>query len=162
MGFEQTYIQTGDSEAAEKNAKLAYSIAESRFGSADPALTPILNVLAECYALRGRIAEALRVSEQAAAIGPSAGAHNGTALHNFGALREFSGELRAAADFYRRAIDVKIEALGAEHPHVAFSRAALRRVQRGEQLGSINRLSVGKCLDDPFEALPVQVVGGLR
>jgi hypothetical protein len=77
-------------------------------------------------------------TEQAVAIGPSAGAHYGTALHNLGALREFLGDLRAAADFYRRAVEVKSEALGAEHPYVALSRAALRRVQRGEQLaGSI-------------------------
>ena len=128
------YIQTGDAAAAEESGKLAYSIIESRFGSADPALTPILNVLAECYASRGRVEEALKASEQAVAIGPSAGAHYGTALHNLGALREFSGDLRAAADFYRRAVDVKTKALGAEHPYVALSRAALRRVQRGEQV----------------------------
>jgi tetratricopeptide (TPR) repeat protein len=132
------YIQTSDAAAAEQSGKLAYSIIESRFGSADPALTPILNVLAECYASTGRIAEALKASEHAVAIGSSAGAHYGTALHNLGTLREFSGDLRAAADFYRRAIDAKIGALGAEHPYVALSRAALRRVQRGEQLaGSI-------------------------
>ncbi len=76
----------------------------------------------------------MKVSEEAVAIGPSAAAHYGTALHNLGALREFSGDFPAAAEFYRRAIDVKIEALGAEHPYVALSRAALRRVQRAIQL----------------------------
>jgi hypothetical protein len=62
------YVQTGKAAAAERSAKAAYAIVESRFGSADPSLTPILNVLAY-----------------------------GTALHNLGALREFSGDLMGAA-----------------------------------------------------------------
>lgn len=134
------YIQTGDAAAAERSGKLAYSVIEARLGPADPALTPILNVLTECYASTGRVAEAVSASEQAVAIGPAAGAHYGTALHNLGALREFSGDLQAAANFYRRAIDVKIRVLGAEHPYVALSRAALRRVQHGEQLAGSIRL----------------------
>ena len=128
------YIQTGDAEAAERTGKLAYSIVESRFGPADPALTPILNVLTECYASTGRVAEALKASEQAVSIGPSAGAHYGTALHNLGALREYSSDFQSAAEFYRRAVDVKIGALGAEHPYVALSRAGLRRARRAIKL----------------------------
>ena len=130
------YVHTGNSAAAEQSAKLAYSIIESRFGPADPALTPILNVLAEYYASIGRIGEAQRASEQAVSIGPWAGAHYGVALHNLGALREFSGDFEGAASFYRRAVDVKIETLGAEHPYVALSRAALKRVQRGKHLAA--------------------------
>jgi len=62
------YVQTGKAAAAERSAKAAYAIVESRFGSADPSLTPILN-----------------------------GLTYGTALHNLGALREFSGDLMGAA-----------------------------------------------------------------
>jgi tetratricopeptide (TPR) repeat protein len=124
------YVQTGDFAAAEQAAKLAYAVIESRFGPADPALTPILNVLAEGYAGSGRIDEAERVSEQAVSIGPLAGAHYGIALQNLGALREYSGDLTGAAALYRRALAVKIEALGAAHPHVALARAALRRVEQ--------------------------------
>jgi tetratricopeptide (TPR) repeat protein len=130
------YVHTGNSAAAEESAKLAYSILESRFGAAEPGLTPVLNVLAECYAASGRIAEAQRASEQAVSIGPSAGAHYGTALHNLGALLEYQGDLGGAASLYRRAIDVKIEILGAEHPYVALSKAALRRVERGEHVAA--------------------------
>lgn len=130
------YVQTGNSPAAEQAAKLAYSIIESRFGPADPALTPILNVLAECYASTGRVEESQRASEQAVSIGPWAGAHYGIALHNLGALREFSGDFESAASFYRRAVDVKTETLGAEHPYVALSRAALQRVQRGKYVAA--------------------------
>lgn len=128
------YVQTGNAAEAEQSAKLAYAIIESRFGAADPGLTPILNVLAECYASKERVGEAQRASEQAVSIGPMAGVHYGIALHNLGALREFSGDLAGAASFYRRAIDVKIETLGAEHPYVALSRAALQRVQHGKYL----------------------------
>ncbi len=128
------YVQTGKAAEAERTAKLAYAIIESRFGSADPGLTPILNVLAECYASKKRVAEAQRASEQAISIGPLAGVHYGIALHNLGALREFSGDLAGAESFYSRAIDVKIETLGAAHPYVALSRAALQRVQRGKYL----------------------------
>jgi len=133
-------VQAGDPEAAEQPAKLAYSIIESQFGAVEPGLTPILNVLAECYAATGRIAEATRASEQAVSIGSLAGVHYGIALHNLGALREFSGDPGGAAAMYRRAIEVKIETLGAEHPYVALSRAALRRVQRNERLASTVRL----------------------
>src|SRR5580658_6498160 len=107
------YVQSGNADAAEQSAKLAYSIVEARFGSAEPGLTPILNVLAECYASTGRVVEAQKAAEQAVAIGPDAGVHYGIALHNLGALREFSGDLIGAASLYRRAIEVKIETLGA-------------------------------------------------
>jgi tetratricopeptide (TPR) repeat protein len=136
------YVESHELVAAEQSAKLAYSIMESRLGPAEPGLTPILNVLAECYAAEGRVGEAQRASEQAVSIGPLAGAHYGIALHNLGALREFSGDLEAAASWYRQSIDVKIETLGAEHPYVALSRAALRRVQRHERLAAI-RLTGG-------------------
>lgn len=130
------YVEKGKISAAEKSAHRAYTIIESQFGSAEPGLTPILNVLAECYASTGRVAEAEEATKNAVAIGPLAGAHFGTALHNMGALREYSGDLEGAAHYYRRATEVKIETLGAGHPFVELSRAALRRVQRGEFIAS--------------------------
>lgn len=126
------YVESGKIAAAEKSAHRAYAIIESQFGSAEPGLTPILNVLAECYASTGRIGEAAEATKNAVAIGPLAGAHFGTALHNMGALREYSGDLEGAAVYYRRAIEVKIETLGAGHPFVELSRAALKRVERGQ------------------------------
>jgi tetratricopeptide (TPR) repeat protein len=139
------YVQTGNAAEAERTAKLAYAIIESRFGAADPGLTPILNVLAECYASKKRVGEAQRASERAVSIGPLAGVHYGIALHNLGALREFSGDLAGAASFYSRAIEVKSETLGAAHPYVALSRAALQRVRHGKYLaaGRPIRLELG-------------------
>jgi tetratricopeptide (TPR) repeat protein len=136
------YVQTGDFAAAEQAAKLAYSVIESRFGVADPALTPILNVLAEGYAGSGRIDEAERVSEEAVSIGALAGAHYGIALQNLGALREYSGDFTGAAALYRRAITVKIETLGAAHPYIASSRAALRRVERQRNVAGTFKLEI--------------------
>jgi tetratricopeptide (TPR) repeat protein len=127
------YVQNGDAVSAERSGKLALSIIESRFGPEEPGLTPILNVLAECYASTGRVAEAQKVSERAVSIGPDAGVHYGTALHNLGALHEYSGDAEGAASFYRRAIVVKNEMLGADHPYVTFSKAALRRVEQRDR-----------------------------
>jgi tetratricopeptide (TPR) repeat protein len=124
------YVDTGDFESAERSAKRAFSIIASKFGPSEPGLTPILNVLAECYASSGRIGEAQRMSEQAISIGASAGAHYGIALHNLGAIRELSGDPEGAASLYRKAITAKLDALDSAHPSVALSKAALRRVQR--------------------------------
>jgi tetratricopeptide (TPR) repeat protein len=124
------YVDTGDFEAAERSAHRAFSIVTAQFGPAESGLTPILNVLAECYASSGRIAKAQRMSEQAIAIGPSAGAHYGIALHNLGAIRELSGDEQGAASWYRKAIAAKSDALGTAHPSVVVSKTALRRVQR--------------------------------
>lgn len=131
------YVHTGDAVQAEQTAKLAYAMMESRFGSDEPGLTPILNVLAECYASTGRVAEAQRISEQAVAIGRLAGVHYGIALHNLGTLYEFLGDIERAASFYQRAIEVKAATLGAEHSHVALSKAALRRVRRGKSVAMV-------------------------
>jgi tetratricopeptide (TPR) repeat protein len=128
------YVQSGDTASAEQTAKLALAIIESRFGRDEPGLTPVLNVLAECYAASGRMAEAQRASQRAVSIGPEAGVHYGIALHNMGALREYSGDAEDAASFYRRAIAVKSEMLGAGHPHVALSKAGLRRVEQRRHL----------------------------
>ena len=130
------HLQTGNAAAAEQSSKLALSIVESRFGQDEPGLTPILNVLAECYVSQGRIADARQTSERAVEIGPMAGAHYGIALHNLAAIRELSGDLQGAASAYRHAIAVKIETLGAQHPYVAQSKSALKRVERGESIAS--------------------------
>lgn len=119
--------------AAEQGGKLALSIFESRFGSADVGLTPILNVLAECYTFTGRIHDAERAEAWAVSIGPAAGVHYATALHNLGAIRELSGDRAGAASWYQRAVAVKNEMLGAAHPYVAMSKAALQRVEREQR-----------------------------
>jgi tetratricopeptide (TPR) repeat protein len=123
------YVDIGDFDAAEETAERAFSIV-AKLGPAEPGLTPILNVLAECYASSGRIAEAQRMSESAVAIGPSAGAHYGIALHNLGAILELSDDAEGAASWYRKAIAAKTDALGPAHASVVISKSALRRVER--------------------------------
>ena len=126
-----------------QSAKLAYSKIESRFGSDEPGLTPILNVLAECYAASGRVADAEEgFQERAVSLGPLAGVHFGVALQNLGALREYSGDFAGAATLYRRAIDVKVATLGSAHPYVALARAALRRVERQRSVAGAAKLQL--------------------
>jgi tetratricopeptide (TPR) repeat protein len=136
------YLQVGDFSSAEPAANLALSIFETRFGTKDIGLSPILNVLAECYASTGRLEVARRITERAIALGEDAGPHYGTALHNLGALHELSGDFEGATSFYTRAIAAKSESMGSAHPHVALSRAALRRVQRREMLSIGPRIPV--------------------
>ena len=129
-------VHGGNLAAAEQTAARALSIMEEKFGMSDPALTPILNVLAECYASGGRIADAQRLSERAVSMGSDAGVHYGIALQNLGAIHEYSGDFVVASSFYRKAIAVKSEALGAAHPHVALSKSALRRVDGSQQIAA--------------------------
>ena len=126
-------IESGDPAAAERTARLALSIFESRFGKADAGLVPILNVLAESYVSLGRLGDAQCAEQRAVSIGSAAGTHFGIALHNLGAIREMSGDRADAECLYQRAIAVKIETLGASHPYVLLSKEALHRVQRQDQ-----------------------------
>jgi tetratricopeptide (TPR) repeat protein len=141
------YVETGNSAAAEPVAGRALSIFESRFGSSDGGLSPILNVLAECYASTGRLELAQQATERVLSMGREAGVHYGTALQNLGALRELSGDYKGAAQWYTRAIAVKAEMLGAAHPYVALSKNALRRVQRQDRLALAKRVHLELATD---------------
>ena len=136
------YIEAGDAAEAEAPAVLALSIFEAKFGPQDVGLSPILNVLAECYASTGRLQAAERAEQRAISIGADARAHYGTALHNLGAIYELSGDPVGAAAWYFRAITVKTEMLGASHPYVALSKAALKRVERQERLAVAPRHAI--------------------
>ena len=76
----------------------ALSMMEARFGPADPALAPVLNVLAECYAAKNQIAEAQRVqplaaSDWAAGGGASTESHF-TISVRFASYRPATGKAR--------------------------------------------------------------------
>jgi len=87
-----------------------------------------LNVLTETYAAQGRYIEARRLATRAVAIGPDAGAHYATALHNLGAVFEGVGKLNEAREYYRRAFSARETLLPAGHPFIELTRAALARV----------------------------------
>lgn len=126
------YERTGFYNRAEAAAKHSLAVLESAFGPNDVSLTPSLNVLAEAYAAEGRYVDARKAALRAVAIGPDAGAHYATALHNVGAIFESEGRLTEAAQYYRRALAAR-----ADQAYLENTRAALERVERAQQRASL-------------------------
>ena len=121
---------------AEQYARRSIGILESHFGASDVSLVPALNVLAEAYISERRYADGRRIAMQAVGIGPVAGPHYATALHNLAASYHGEGKLKEAAEFYRKALDARQATLPAGHPYIAVTRSALARVQRAESLSA--------------------------
>jgi tetratricopeptide (TPR) repeat protein len=122
--------QAGYLNYAEHYARQSLAILEHRFGPDDVSLVPSLNVLAEAAILQGKVAEGREFALRAVAIGPDAGAHYGTALHNLGAASQADGDFWNAAKFYNQALSVRERLLPAGHPYIAMSRNALSQAQR--------------------------------
>ena len=119
---------------AEEYAGQAIGILETRFGDQDVSLTPALNVLAEAYISERRFGEGRRIAMRAVEIGPAAGPHYATALHNVAASYHGEGKLKEAAEWYQKALDARRATLPNGHPYIAVTRSALRQVQRAESL----------------------------
>src|SRR5579872_2273304 len=132
-----TYEVAGNFGAAEASATRSLAILERDFGPNDVSLTPVLNVLAESYAAEGRYLEATRAAMRAIAIGPDAGVHYATALHNAGAIDENQGRLVEAADYYRKALAARQTSLPPGHAFTENTRASLARVEHAEQVASV-------------------------
>jgi tetratricopeptide (TPR) repeat protein len=127
------YERNGFFNCAEALANRSLAILEGAFGSNDASLTPVLNVLAEAYAAEGRYVEARNHAMRAVAIGPDAGAHYATALHNVAAIFESEGRITDAAQYYTQALAARQALLPAGHAHIEMTRAALKRVERAGQ-----------------------------
>ncbi len=121
---------------AEQYARRAIRILEVRFGSEDVSLVPALNVLAEAYISEGRYHEGRRAAMRAAGIGPDAGPHYATALHNVGASYQAEGKWKDAAEWCRRALAAREATLPPGHPYIAVTRSALGQVERAESLSA--------------------------
>ena len=130
------YERTGFYNSAESAAKRSIAILESSFGPNDVSLAPSLNVLAEAYAAEGRYVDARKAAMRAVAIGPDAGAHYATALHNAGAIFESEGRLTEAGQYYRKALAARAALLPAGHAYTENTRAALARVEHAEQMAA--------------------------
>jgi len=120
----------GYSNYAESYARQALAIFERHFGAHDPSLVPVLNVLAEAAVSQGRYGDARELEIRAVAIGPDAGPHYGTALHNLAAAYQAEGRFEQAAGYYRQALAARQQTLPAGHPYIRLTRAALDQVQR--------------------------------
>jgi tetratricopeptide (TPR) repeat protein len=77
---------------------------------------------------QGRYVEACDIAKRAVAIGPDAGAHYATALHNLAAVFESEGRLSEARQYYEKALEARQAYLPAGHAHTELTRAALARV----------------------------------
>ena len=115
---------------AEHYARQSLAILERHFGPHDVSLVPPLNVLAEAAVSQAKYAEACEFAMRAIAIGPDAGAHYGTALHDLAAVYQAEGDLTDAAEFYRRALSFREKVLPPGHPYIRLTRMALQQVQR--------------------------------
>lgn len=128
------FEQGGYHNYAEYYAQRSLAILESNFGPEDVSLVPALNVLTEAYATESRFTQARTMAMRAVAIGPGAGAHYATALHNLAAIYQSEGRLKEAEEFYRQALSAREALLPPGHPYTQLTRAALQQVQRAGRL----------------------------
>jgi len=126
--------QAGYANYAERYAQQSLAILERRFGPTDISLVPALNVLAEASVTLSKYGEARKYAMRAVAIGPEAGAHYGTALHNLAAVFHAEGRYQEAADYYRQALAVREKLLPPGHPYTQLTREALKQVQHSVKL----------------------------
>jgi len=126
--------QGGYSNYAEHYALESLGTLERHFGATDVTLVPVLNVLAEAAVSQGRYSDARQYATRAAAIGPEAGAHFATALHNLAAAFQAEGKLPEAAQYYTQALAARQKFLPPGHPYIRLTRAALDHVQRSAKL----------------------------
>ena len=119
---------------AEHYAHQSLAILERHFGPGDVSLVPPLNVLAEAAISQAKYAEGREMAMRAIAIGPDAGAHYGTALHNMATACQAEGNIQDAAEFYRQALSVREKVLPPGHPYIRLTRAALEQVQRSTKM----------------------------
>ncbi|MBZ5619046.1 MAG: tetratricopeptide repeat protein [Acidobacteriia bacterium] len=130
------FEQGGYHNYAESYAQRSLAILEAAFSPEDVSLVPALNVLTEAYASQGRFTEGRAIAMRAVAIGPGAGAHYATALHNLAATFQGEGRFKEAAEFYRRALSQKEALLPPGHPYIQLTRAALEKVERAGRLSA--------------------------
>jgi tetratricopeptide (TPR) repeat protein len=100
-------LRNGDTAKARHLAQRSVQILETRFGPRDVSLTPALNVLGEVLVEQGLLPQARELFERAIRIGPDAGPHYATALHNLGAVLELQGDARRAKRYYNLSASLK-------------------------------------------------------
>ena len=130
------FEQGGYHNYAVSYARRSLASLESTFGPEDVSLVPALNVLVEAYATQGRFIEARSVATRAVALGPGAGLHYATALHNLAATYQGEGKFKEAAEFYRQALSVREALLPPGHLYTQLTRASLQEVQRAGPLSA--------------------------
>jgi tetratricopeptide (TPR) repeat protein len=121
---------------ADHYAQQSLAILERHFGPNDVSLVPALNVLAEAAVMQWRYDDACKFARRAVDIGPDAGAHYATALHNLAAAYHAEGKLQDAAEYYLQALAIREKLLPPGHPFIRLTRAALQQVQRSAKMSA--------------------------
>jgi tetratricopeptide (TPR) repeat protein len=128
------FEQCGYHNHAEQYASRAIAVLEARFGANDVSLVPPLNVLTEAYIAEDRYSDALRTAMRAVKIGPEAGAHYGTALHNAAGALFANGRLAESEAYFKRALAARQATLPPDHPYIDATRIELKQVQKAQRL----------------------------
>lgn len=116
---------------AERLSLRALGFAEERFGARDPKVARPLNHLIVLYRETDRLAKAVSCCERVLAILKKAGANQaqlGAVYHNLAALEHARKHETAAERLARRALQIREQALGAEHPEAAADAALLAAI----------------------------------
>lgn len=119
---------------ADHYAQQSLVILERHFGPNDVSLVPALNVLAEAAVMQSRYDDARKFARRAVNVGPEAGAHYATALHNLAAAYHAEDKFQEAAEYYRQALAIREKLLPPGHPYTRLTRAALQQVQRSAKM----------------------------
>lgn len=120
----------GRYDEAERLARRALSAAEESLGPADPEVAAYLNDLGVACKYSGRFDEAEALYRRALGIAERAGAAELTATlcHNLGGINHARGRHVEAEPWARRAVELRQERLGVDHPAVVADIAALASI----------------------------------
>ncbi len=131
--------QRGEWEEAEELYQEAIELARTRIGPRSPLLAKSLSNQGALYRVQGRFEEAEALYRQALEIkeenhregpSPETAATVATTLTNLANLYDIQGRTDEAFDLFDRALAMRIEALGEEHPDVAYSKDKLASMYR--------------------------------
>jgi tetratricopeptide (TPR) repeat protein len=120
---------------AEREYLKGLADAKSTLGEEDPSMVPLLSGLGIVYKYTGQFDPAERVYYRALSLTEGHGRVNLNQLadlyHNLGGLDHARGHFAHGEPLARRAVDLRIQALGEEHASVAADRAALAALLDG-------------------------------
>jgi tetratricopeptide (TPR) repeat protein len=138
LSLDQRILQlykTGKYAEATDVAKRALTLAEGRFGTDHPNVTPQLTILGNMFRAQGRYAEAEPLFKRALSIlektrGPDATV--GTSLSNLAEVYRAEGRYGEAEPLYKRALAITEKVLGPEHPTVGTNLNSLAELYRAQ------------------------------
>jgi tetratricopeptide (TPR) repeat protein len=144
---------------ARRSLRSALALAESRLGRRDVAVAITLNSVGVLGKYSGNLAVAKRAYDRALSIASERGARGleATLYHNLGGLLHERRQYRRAEPYAQKAVDLRQQLLGSEHPMVMADLSALAAILDGQRRFAesepIHRrvLEHFERVDDPYE-----------